>query len=366
LVYLRNNNFFSTFLAGFSTKCAEVCEFILFPVERSYVMANFDKRFPMVFGGLVAGLLLLITSQFLLSLQQIRQANHSEANLPRIALLLEGPTYDQGWNSSAFESLQELHKTYGFPLKIASNLKAEEITAVAEAYAATGYDLIIGHGVIFSEPFSRIARFYPKTRFVSFNGETAHPNQSTVRFDMKPAGYIVGKLAALMSKSHKVGYIVIDKPPEYAQVEGFKQGVKAADPHAVVEVAKVPDFNDIPAALSATRRLIEHGVDVIYTTGDSFNLAVITEAQKSDIYAIGYISDQRYIAPNHVLASLVQDVSSVYRLLFKNYFNGTRPSGKVTYGIAEGVNYLSPFGPMVPESVREEINKELRTLMKSH
>lgn len=328
-------------------------------------MANLTNRFPIIVGGLVAGLLLLITSQFIVSLQQIQNANHVEANLPRIALLMEGPTFDQGWNSSAFESVQELHKTYGFPLKIASNLNAGEITAVAEAYAATGYDLIIGHGVIFSEPFSKIAPQYPETRFVSFNGEAVHPNQSTVRFDMKPAGYIVGKLAALMSKSHKVGYILIDKPPEYDQVEGFIQGVKAADPETVVEVAKVGDFNDIPAALNAARQLIKRGVDVIYTTGDSFNLAVITEAQKSDIYAIGYISDQRYIAPNHVLASLVQDVRRVYTLMLENYFKGTLPSGKVTYGIVEGVNYLSPYGPMVPKTVQEEINKELRTITDS-
>jgi transcriptional activator of comK gene len=323
------------------------------------------KLFPILFAGLVLGLLLLITSQFVDSMKHIQQVNKNgkKANVIRVALLLEGPTYDQGWNSSALESLTELQKKYGFSLEIASNLKADQIFATAQKYASSEFDLIFGHGMIFSQPFTKIAPFYPETRFVSFNGEAVHPNQTAIRYDMKPAGFIVGELAALMSHRHKVGYIVVDKPLEYEQVEGFKLGVKRIHPDTTVEVAKVPDFNDIAAATKAARRLIAHGVDVIYTTGDSFNLAVITEAQHANIYAIGYIADQRYMAPNHVLASLVQDVRQCYRTTMEQYLKGVLPAGKVTYGLSEGVNRLSAFGPMVPAAVQERIIRDLQTVM---
>jgi transcriptional activator of comK gene len=323
------------------------------------------KPFPFLFASLVIGLLLFITDQFITSMKHLDQINHKrhEANVPRVVLLLEGPTYDQGWNSSALESLTELQKRYGFALEIANNLKPEQITSVAEKYASSGVDLIFGHGVIFSQPFTKIAPFYPETRFVSFNGEAVHPNQTTVRYDMRPAGFLVGKLAALMSKRHKVGYIVVDKPTEYAQLEGFQMGVKATHPGTVVDVGVVPDFNDVTSATRVARDMIAKGIDVIYTTGDSFNLAVITEAQQANIYAIGYIADQRYIAPNHVLASLVQDVRQCYRTIMDKYMNGKLPSGKVTFGLAEGVNRLSPFGSMVPAAVREEINRELQRLI---
>lgn len=327
-------------------------------------MTKLTQRFPLIFGLLVAGLLLLITSQFIVSMKQIQQVTQSQitTDVIRVALLLEGPTYDQGWNSSALESLRELQKKYGFSLEIANNLTSEQITTVARAYAANDYDLIFGHGVIFSNPFTAIAPYYPNTRFVSFNGEAIHPNQTTIRYDMKPAGYIVGKLAALMSKNHKVGYIVTDKPTEYAQVEGFKQGASETDETTLVEVAKVPDFNDVTSAIKAVHELIDKGVDVIYTTGDSYNLAVITEAQRANIFAVGYIADQRYIAPNHVLASLIQDVGQVYRTLAAQYFQYNLPAGTVTYGIPEGVNYLSPMGMMVPPKVQDQINQDLRNL----
>jgi transcriptional activator of comK gene len=351
-------------MAGISSLFVEVCQ-ITFVFTGGILLSKMTKLFPFLFASLVIGLLLFITDQFITSMRHIEQIKHKhhEGDNPHVVLMLEGPTYDQGWNSSALESMTELQKRYGFTLEIANNLKPEQITSVAQKYASSGVNLILGHGVIFSEPFTKIAPLYPETRFVSFNGEAVHPNQTTVRYDMRPAGFLVGKLAALMSKQHKVGYIVVDKPTEYAQVEGFQLGVKATRPDTVVDVGVVPDFNDITSAIRVAREMIAKGTDVIYTTGDSFNLAVITEAQRANIYAIGYIADQRYIAPNHVLASLVQDVRQCYRTIMAQYMNGELPSGKVMFGLAEGVNRLSPFGPMVPASVREEINRELQRLI---
>ncbi|USG66686.1 BMP family ABC transporter substrate-binding protein [Brevibacillus ruminantium] len=323
------------------------------------------QPFPVLFACLVVALLVLNTSQFLTSMQHLQQME--ETDMPvrqlRIVLMLEGPTYDQGWNSSALESLLDLQKKYGFSLEVASNINPNQITSVAKDFASSGYDLIFGHGVIFSHPFSEIAPYYPETRFVSFNGEAPHINQTTIRYDMYPAGYLVGRLAAHMSRSRKVGYIIADKPTEYDQLNGFTKGVKDTSPKIEVLVGKVQDFNDIKGATEAAKEIISKGVDVLYTTGDSLNLPVITEAQRADVYAIGYIADQRYIAPNHVLASMIQDVQQCYRMILSEFIAGSLPSGTVTYGLKEGVNRLSSYGPMVPQEVREALARDLNRLI---
>lgn len=308
-------------------------------------------------------LLGLLTFQLVTNLKQLNKEAISQKSSLRIALLLEGPTYDQGWNSSALHSLENLKDKYGFTLEVADNLKPEQIEHSAASFAKQGFDLILGHGVIFSKPFTKLAPDYPNTRFVSLNGEAHFPNQTAIRYDMKPAGFLIGKLAALMSSTHKIGYIVVDKPTEYRQIDGFREGAKKANPSTAVYVKKVPDFNDKPNGIKAAKELIHEGVDVIYTTGDSFNLAVIMEAQKANIYAIGYIADQRYIAPNNVLVCLVQDVSQVYSSVIEQFTSGTLSSGNVTYGLREGVNRLSPFGPMVPQAVQADINSELQHLL---
>ena len=323
------------------------------------------RPFPTLFIGLILGLLILITSQFLVSMKHIQSINQNghSSNKIRVALLLEGPTYDQGWNSSALESLTELQKKFGFSLEVANNVKPEEIADVAQKFASNGYDLLLGHGVIFSEPFTKVAVYYPQTRFVSFNGEAPHENQTTIRYDMKPAGHLVGMLAAKMTKSSNVGYILVNKPPEFAQVEGFREGVKKVSPSIAVSIGYVPDFNNNAKAVVVTREMVASGVDVIYTTGDSFNLEVITEAQNAKVYTIGYIADQRYIAPDYVLASLVQDVGECYRTIMEQFIQGKLPHGKVMYGLSEGVNRFSSFGPMVPQEIRDEINQELSKLI---
>ncbi|MGD8190809.1 BMP family ABC transporter substrate-binding protein [Brevibacillus ginsengisoli] len=308
-------------------------------------------------------LLCLLTYQLVTNLQQLNKDVNSHKPYQRIALLLEGPTYDQGWNSYAFDSLENLKEKYGFKLTVADNLKPEQIESSASYFAGEGYDLILGHGFVFSKPFTRLAPLYPNSRFVSVNGEAFAPNQTAIKNDMRPAGFLIGELAALMSKTKNIGYIVVDKPTEFRQVEGFREGARAANPQINVLVKKVPDFFDKQHAIIAAKELLNEDVDVIYTTGDSFNLDVIMVAQKANIYAIGYIADQRYIAPNNVLVCLIQDVPQIYSMLIKQYLSGKLPSGDVTYGLREGVNRLSPFGPMVPKSVQETINYDLQQLI---
>ncbi|MED1791842.1 BMP family ABC transporter substrate-binding protein [Brevibacillus nitrificans] len=323
------------------------------------------QPFPALFAGLVIGMLLLVTSQFLISMNHLRVLNERgySAEKLRVALLLEGPTYDQGWNSSALESMTELQKKFGFTLEVANNLKPDQIKSAAIKFASNDYQLVLGHGVIFSEPFNQVARSYPRTHFVSFNGDAPNPNQTTIRYDMKPAGYMVGFLAAKMSKTGKVGYIMVDKPPEYPQVKGFREGVKRVSANTSVVVGKVPDFNDSPSAIKMTQKMIAQGVDVIYTTGDSFNLDVITEAQRAKVYTIGYIADQRYIAPDYVLVAMMQDVRQCYRMIMEAAVQNKLPSGTVMYGLGEGVNQFSPFGSMVPQKIREEFNRELEKFL---
>ncbi|MGE5704303.1 MAG: BMP family ABC transporter substrate-binding protein [Clostridia bacterium] len=317
--------------------------------------------FPLLFVAVVVALLVWITWRFSSNIQQLNTI-HSHPQF-RVALLLEGPSFDQGWNSSALESITGLREKFSFELEIADQLSASKITETASNYAARGYDLIIGHGVAFSEPFKQVSPYFPNTRFVTFNGEAQYANQTNIGYDMNGSGFLMGKLAALMSKTNKVGYLVADFPNERSQLEWFKRGVASEKPLAKVIVQTVKGYNDKEAAVQAARVMISQKVDVLYTLGDSFNLPVIMEAQKANIYAIGYIADQRYIAPNHVLACIVQDVGMMYYQIFSQYAAGHLPSGNVHYGLPEGANRLSPFGPMVPASVQQAIHAELKRIM---
>lgn len=326
-----------------------------------------SKGFVYIIGALVIWLLLLLTFQFLLNMKQIQEFTRKNVAEHQIALILEGPTFDQAWNSAALQTMYKLQDKYHFDLEIVQEVDRHKIKAVASNLADSGYDLIMGHGIVFSEPFTEVAAIYPNTRFVTLNGTAHYPNQTVIQFDMEPAGYIIGKLATLMSKTKTVGFIVADMPNDKPLAKGLERGVKETDPSARALIKFIPDYNDTKAAVKAARNLmIEHKADVIYSAGDSINLQVINEVQKRNVLAIGYISDQRFLAPNHVISSLVQDVEQIYTTLIEQYLQKKLQSGTVLYGLNENVNCLGPYGKMVPVSVQMEMNHTIEKLKRAN
>ncbi|WP_232697259.1 BMP family ABC transporter substrate-binding protein [Brevibacillus daliensis] len=328
-------------------------------------MAKKPKSIIYIMGALVIWLLLILTFQFLVSMNQIQQYSRTTSTSPKIALLLEGPTYDQAWNSTALQSMYQLQDKYKFELEIVKEIDKNKIEKVASNLAAAKFDLVIGHGIIFSSPFDAIAPSYPDTRFVTLNGEVNHPNQTVIKFDMEPAGYVIGKLSTLMTKTNKVGFIVTNMPNDMPLLAGLKRGVAESSPKTTAIIKIIPDYNDQEAAIHASKELIAENVDVIYSAGDSINLTVITVAQKHDILSIGYISDQRFIAPNHVITSLMQDVNQVYTNLIDQFLFDQLPNGIVNYGLREGVNHLGPYGPMVSDEVKLEMTKTIDQLTRT-
>lgn len=326
-----------------------------------------SKGFVYIIGALVIWLLLLLTFQFLLNMKQIQEFTRKSVAEHQIALILEGPTYDQAWNSAALQTMYKLQDKYHFDLEIVQEVDRKKIKTVATDLAESGYDLIMGHGIVFSDPFTEVAVNYPKTRFVTLNGTATYPNQTVIQFDMEPAGYIIGKLATLMSKTKTVGFIVADMPNDKPLANGLKRGAMETDPSVKALLTFIPDYNDTEAAVKAARNLmIEHNADVIYSAGDSINLQVINEVQKRNVLAIGYISDQRFLAPNHVISSLVQDVQQIYTTLIEQYLQEKLQSGTVLYGLNENVNCLGPYGKMVPISVQLEMNRTIERLKRAN
>lgn len=323
-------------------------------------MVKQNQKFLFLIGFSVTAFVLLLTFIFWLGVKVLFPSDDSKPL--RVALLLQGPTYDQGWNSSAVISLTRLKDTYGFELEIASDLQPGQYAVTASSYGEKGFDLVFGHGNVFSDPFVQVAGKYPKTRFVTLNGRAVYPNQTAILHNMEPAGYLVGKLSALMSKSKKVGFIYVDKPHEEKLKQGFLNGVRETDPNVEAVLRGVSSYYDVEHALEAAHSMIKQGVDVIFTAGDSYNFPVIAACQEANIYAIGYITDQRYMAPNHVLASLIQDVGQIYNNTMQDFVNNRLPSGEITYALQGGVNRLSSFGPMVPQHVQEEMLKTIHRL----
>lgn len=280
-------------------------------------------------------------------------------HLFKVALLLEGSSFDQGWDSQAYSALIEIEKDMNATVKCVENVNTEaKIQQETNQLAKDGYQLIFGNGRIFEKTFNELAPSYPDAHFVFFNGQPKGENVTSVNFVPESLGYFSGMTAGLMTKNHKIG--LIPALSSMKEISAFIAGAKDQNPQNTVYIKEVNDWNDKQIATDIANNMIKNGVDVLVPMGDGYCIDVIMAASKAHIYAIGYVSDQSYIDQKTVITSTVQELNKSYMNIAQKYKNNTLSSGCVYVDFNDGSQRLSSFGPMVTEEVKQKVEKKVK------
>lgn len=182
----------------------------------------------------------------------------------KVALCVTGAVNDMGWCQSAYDGLKLLEEKYGAEIAYTENLQAADMAATFTDYAASGYDIVIGHGFQFGDPALEVGAQYPDTKFICVEADAAADNVASYVMKCEEGGYIEGMLAASMTKSNKLGFI---GPVEGASLikimNGFEDGAKSINPDIEVQTAWTGSFTDTALAKEAAQAMIDSGVDFI-------------------------------------------------------------------------------------------------------
>jgi len=232
----------------------------------------------------------------------------------RAALLSPGPVSDAGWNASAYEGL----------LRIRGELNAEisqiEVKTPAQFeqgfrdYASRGFNIVFGHGFEFQDAAAAVAPDFPNTVFITSSGTTVRPNVAPMVFEIEQATYLMGVMAAMMSKSGKAGCVGgMEIPSVKSGFQALAAGAKSVKPDFVVVQSFIGNWEDVGAAKEATLALIDQGADFIFQNADAAGLGVFQAAQeRRGVYAFGSNKNQNEVAPQVILASAVLDVPQAF------------------------------------------------------
>lgn len=232
----------------------------------------------------------------------------------RAALLSPGPVSDAGWNASAYEGL----------LRIRGELNAEisqiEVKTPAQFeqgfrdYASRGFNIVFGHGFEFQDAAAAVAPDFPNTVFITSSGTTVRPNVAPMVFEIEQATYLMGVMAAMMSKSGKAGCVGgMEIPSVKSGFQALTAGAKSVKPDFVVVQSFIGNWEDVGAAKEATLALIDQGADFIFQNADAAGLGVFQAAQeRRGVYAFGSNKNQNEVAPQVILASAVLDVPQAF------------------------------------------------------
>ena len=298
---------------------------------------------------------------------QDRIISSHEENL-KIAFLTDGLFSDAGWGAFGYNAAQALQEKYSYMIDFQENVSILKIEETLREYAKAGYDLIISHGFEWGEPSINVGKDYPDTKFVIFTGLVNSSNVASIYPMQQEGSYVLGALAASMSKTGIIGFIGGERYPNLINIfEGFRQGAYDTNPKVKVLVTFLDDWDNSTKGNIAANSQIDKGADILLHVADTSGYGVIEAAKKRGIYALGAISDQNKIAPTTVLTSFVLDAKKAFdhviKLIQTGNFSGQifKPGLELEMGApGDGIVYIAPFHNLenaVPENIKLKLEQ---------
>ena len=247
-----------------------------------------------------------------------------------------GGKFDKSFNQAAFDGAEKWKKETGkayLEFEISNPTQREQ---AKRRMAERGADPIVGIGFSQGTSLEKVAKDFPKLKFAIIDSVVNLPNVQSIVFKEHEGSFLVGMMAALASKSGKVGFIGgMDIPLIRKFACGYEQGAKFANPKAQVTTNMTGTtpaaWNDPARGSELAKAQFAGGVDVVFAAAGGTGIGVYQSAKDAGKLAIGVDSNQNHLQPGTMLTSMVKRVDvAVY-----NAFKGVKP-GVTSLGLAEG------------------------------
>src|SRR3954467_7403523 len=208
-------------------------------------------------------------------------------------------------------------------------------------FAQRGQDPIIAVGFSQAVALEKVAKEFPNTHFTIIDSVVKLPNVQSVVFKEHEGSFLVGVLAALASKSGKVGFVGGMDIPLIRRFQcGYEQGIKYANPNAELisnMTGTTPAaWNDPGRGAELAKGQFDRGVDVVYAAAGNTGTGVLQAAKDRGKYAIGVDSNQNYLHPGTMLTSMTKRVDLAAYQSFKAAAAGNWKPGATVMGLKEG------------------------------
>ncbi len=282
----------------------------------------------------------------------------------KVGFVYVGPVGDYGWTYAHDQGRQFLEQQ----LSTVKTTYVESVSEGADAERVITELARTGHQVIFTTSYGymdttiKVAEQFPAVIFLHCSGYKRRENVGTYFGRMYQASYLSGLVAGKMSKKKLIGYVAPIPIPEVIRIiNAFALGVREVNPEAKIHVVWTNAWYDPATETEAANSLLDLGADVIATQSDS--PAPVQAAQKRGAYGVGYNSDASKFAPQKHLVSALWHWGPYYVETVKKVMAGTWKSEDVWWGIETGIVGLSPYGPAVPEAVKDLVAQRQKELI---
>ncbi len=295
-----------------------------------------------------------------------------------------GHVDDKSFNQSTWEGVQNAQKDgYADWIQFIETSDSKDYAKNIATFADAGYKVIVTTGFNLTDPTYAAAKQYPKTLFIGvdqfLSKDATHPdwplpNLVGLVYNEDQSGFLVGALAAMMSKSHSVGGVFGTDavPPVWRYGEGYRAGAAYEDAkngtktsvnnvyHNDVGFDKT--FTDPTWGATTAQSMIDKGADVIFGGGGITGNGAVDKAAADKVLAIGVDTDQYATLPEadaYLLTSAMKPIPEPLEALIKLAKQGQFP----TTGLYTGAAGYAPYHD-VASQVPANVDAEMQALAK--
>lgn len=231
--------------------------------------------------------------------------------------------------------------------------------------ASRGYSPIVAVGFNMASAVEKVATEFPDIHFTIIDMVVDKPNVQSIVFKEHEGSFLVGALAAKVSKTGTVGFIGGMDIPLIRKFEcGYQQGAKYTNPAITVlqnMTGSTPSaFADPAKGSELAKSQFSKGADVIYAAAGGTGLGVYQAAADAGKFAIGVDSNQNHLQPGTMLTSMVKRVGVAAVDSWTQEIEGTWKPGIQALGLQENaIDWaLDEYNqPLVSDAIKAEMDQ---------
>ncbi|PLW75684.1 BMP family ABC transporter substrate-binding protein [Cohaesibacter celericrescens] len=288
-----------------------------------------------------------------------------------VGFIYVGPKDDFGYNQAHAEGAAAVKTIEGVTVVEEENVP-ETVDVQKSMESMINFD---GAGLMFPTSFGyfdphvvTVAKKYKDVRFEHCGGlwnADKHPTNAGSYFGYIGMGqYLNGIAAAHATKTKKIGFVAAKPIPQVLlNINSFLLGARSVDPSITCQVIFTGEWSMAVKEAEATNALADQGVDVVTCHVDGPKVVMETGAGR-DMYLCGYHANQSPLAPEKYLTGAEWNWASVYTDMVKKHMAGEPIDNFVRGGLAEGFVKMSPLGPAVSDTARNQFEAIKADIMK--
>jgi basic membrane protein A len=251
-----------------------------------------------------------------------------------------GGRFDRSFNEAVHRGGQEFQRATGIRVDEFESQQEAQREQALRNFARRGNDPIVAVGFAQRAAVESVAREFPNLRFVLIDSFVDLPNVQSVLFREEQGSYLAGMLAAMASRSGRIGFVGgMDIPLIRKFACGYVQGARAVNPQIQVfqnMTGSTPAaWRDPVRGGELARSQIERGADVIFAAAGATGIGVLQAAADAQRLGIGVDSNQNHLHPGRVLTSMLKRVDVATRLAFEQARAGTFRGGRQVLGLEQ-------------------------------